>query len=777
MSPTAAPGPRAAPARGLLALLALASLLPDLGAALPTRSYYFRDFSVTFYPLRLFAARELAARRWPVWNPYIHEGSFALPNLYPVDLLHVFTPGPVFVSWLLTLHLPLAALCAYALARDLGMGRAGAFITGAVYALGGLSLSSLNLYVFLQALALAPLIALTFRRAAGGGGRWIAAASLALAVGLSTVALEFVVQGLALGLALGIADRPRRWAAARLGAGVLLGVGLAGVTVFTTLGLLSETVRGAGFPTEVALGNAAHPVSLLQALVPTLFGRLDAPAEVWWGGHFFSKGLPYFMSLYLGPLALALAWTGTRYLDRRRRWVLLGGGGFALWYALGARGGLATVLHGLPFLQWFRFPSKALLLPHLVVALLAGAGAERLRRGAGWPRFRHAAGTLAALTAGLGAAVAAAPRAVGSWTHVDPAWIPAAAAAVSHDALRVALVALLGAAVALAVTRGWLNATPAVATLAAVLVLDLARAGAGMNPQVEPSFFELLPELDAQHLNDLEGGRVFSYGLDESPAFRRFLGSGDPRLGLASFYVNRQLLGPYNNVLDRVETPEAKDLTSFVPRPRELGPEDYDPRAVGALIPWLRNAAVSRVLSLDPLDHPELRLLAVVPVRRPALSIHVYGLAHPWPRGYVACRVLPARTVGEALGRPLAPDFKPARDVALEEPGSTSCHTGSVRRLRGEPGLEEYEVEADGAGYFVSRESFGRGWTARVDGGTAGVLRANGKHQAVPVPAGRHRVELRYRAPGLRAGIWSAAFSAAALVLLACAVRAGEGSG
>jgi hypothetical protein len=34
-----------------------------------------------------------------------------------------------------------------------------------------------------------------------------------------------------------------------------------------------------------------------------------------------------------------------------------------------------------------------------------------------------------------------------------------------------------------------------------------------------------------------------------------------------------------------VQSPEAKDLTSFVPRPPELLPEDYRPDAVARIVP------------------------------------------------------------------------------------------------------------------------------------------------------------------------------------------------
>jgi hypothetical protein len=747
-----------------MAVAATASLLPHLAALLPVRSYYFRDFTVTFYPLRLFQARELRAGRWPFWNPYIQEGTFALPVSYPLDLLHVLWPGPAAVSWLLTLHFPLAAVAAHWLAREMGASRKAAAVAGALYALGGLALSSLDLYVFLQALALAPLVIGGIRRAAERGGRSIPLGALVLALSLTTLALEFVLQALLLGLLLGWAVRPGVAALKRMAAAVALGAGLAGFPIAVVLGLLGQTVRGSGFAPEVALGNALHPVALLQVVVPGLFGSLARPAESWWGGPFFTKGFPYFLSLYLGPLALALAAAGVPALDRRTRWLMLGAAGLALVYALGARGGLAPLLASLPVARWFRFPIKAVMLPHVVVCLLAGLGVDRLRAGAGWGRFSLAAAGAAAV--GLGVALVAWQGAALRWARVDPAIARPVGAAIGWSAAAAAAVAALGLLAAAAVAWRRAPASRVALLLGAVAVADVARAAHGMNPQATPAFFDPLPEMNVLRLDELDGGRVFSYGPDESPAFRAFLAARTPARGIWSFFVIRQMLAPYANILDRVSTPEAKDLTAFVPRPPELAPEDYRPEAVARILPRLRNAAVSRVVSLDPLEHPDLKPLARIPAGAAGLEIRVYEVSAPWPRAYLGCRVLAASSVGDASRRPLQPGFDPIRDVALEGPGHAACGAGSVARGRAVPGEERYEVQSDGPGYLVTRDSFAPGWTATVDGGAAPVLRANGKHRAVAVPAGRHVVDLRYRPPGLSLGLAMMGLAAAACTAL-----------
>jgi SAM-dependent methyltransferase len=714
------------------------------------QSYYFRDFSVTFYPLRLFQARELAAFRLPFWNPYINEGAFVLPALYPLELLHALWPGPAAVSWLLTLHLPLAALAAYLLARGLGLSRRGAACSGALYGAGGLAASSLNLYVFLQALAWAPLLVLAARRAAlGPRARTTAGLAAVTAVSLSTMAVEFVAQAVVLALALALAAAPSRRTLVQVGAGLALGAGLAAVPLAVTAGFLGETVRGAGFAREVALGNDLSPYALLQVLVPDLFGPLARPGIGWWGWAFFSKGFPYFASLYLGALPLALAVAGWRGFPPRVRVTLAVLGLLGLWYALGARAGLALALSPLPPWRWFRFPSKALLLPYLALVLLAGAGCDRLRAGQGWGRVAAVLGALAALSA-LPALLVASGS---SWlrnTALVPAWADPTLLASSLGASALAACAAL---LALAAWRRRLAPAVAAAALAVLAVLELGRAHAGLNPMTSARFYEPLPEMAGQGLG--RSGRVFSYGPDESPAFQSFLRGAGEGIGLWSFFVNRQLLAPYNNVLDGVPTAEDKDLTSFVPSPNTLGPGDRDPGRPGPILDVLRNAAVTQVVSLDRLRHPDLREELVTPSGAPGLDLHVYALARPWPAAYVACRARLAASREAALLAPLAPGFDAAHDAAFEAapPSAADCRAGRVARLDGGASAARYRVEADGAGFLVVRESFARGWTALVDGRAAPVLRANGKHRAVPVPAGSHEVRLAYRPPGLALGL------------------------
>ncbi len=761
--------------RALPWLLPLVVLLPDPGAALPRLAYYFRDFTVTFYPLRLFVARELREGRWPFWNPYLHEGTFVIPSFYPVDLLLALWPAPEFSSWLLTLHLPLAALGAYALARDIGQERPGAFVAGVVYALGGLALSSLNLFVFLQALALAPIVAVLFRRAVGRGGRSIAWAAFVLAASLTTLAVEFVAQGLVVAWLLGLERRRDARAVGRLVLATGLGMALAAAPIGVVLGLLPETQRGLGFEADVALANEVHPFALAQAVVPGIFGPLDQPpGEVFWGGRFFTKGFPYFLSLYVGPAVLALAAVGAGSTRGRvaLRLVLLVGA-VALLYSLGDRGGLAPLVAQLPGFGAFRFPSKALLGAHLAIALLAGSGADAMRTGKA-----RALG----VTAGVGASVLLGLCGLALWKDrwlsllffetlpADPAQF---ARLIAGEIGKSALVAALVWVVALAGRHGRLPLARAQALLAVVVVLDLARAGAGLNPQVQPSLFELPVEIESA-VRLPEGGRVFSFAAQNSPELRRGLESSAQR-ALLTFLLHRRALGHLTNILDRVETAWSPDVTSFGVWPAELPKQGYDPASVAGILPQLRSAAVQRIVSIDTLEAVGLRRIEEPASGVGDIKLKVYELEKAWPRWSVACRVFAAQDAQAALLHAWTPDFDGAAEVALEAPLQPTCQRGAALRTQAWPGHDRFRVDADGAGVFVSRDSWARGWTAKVDDRPVAVLRANGRQRAVSIPEGRHVVEFVYQPPGLRTGLWISGLASlvwGALLFLPGAARA-----
>ena len=110
--------------------------------------------------------------------------------------------------------------------------------------------------------------------------------------------------------------------------------------------------------------------------------------------------------------------------------------------------------------------------------------------------------------------------------------------------------------------------------------------------------------------------------------------------------------------------------------------------------------------------------------------------------------------------------------MLLEQPVPTGCSSGSVWPLERWPGHERDAVELDGPGLLVLRESHARGWRAQVDGRDAPVLRANGRHRAVPLPAGRHEVALDYHPPMLEAGLGLSGLGLLGLLgLLAQALR------
>ncbi len=291
MGPTR--GRRALPA----ALVALVAFLPFLRGALSGASLYFRDLAMQFLPLRRYALEGLRAGEVRLWNPLVHEGvPLSLPAVgYPLDLLQLVRPDEVGISLVLALHVPLAAVTFLAMARGLGLPAVAAAGGALVYALGGFLLSSLNLYVYVEAAAWAPLLVLVLARdGPGSDRRAVALTALLLAIGLSTTGVEVVGQAVAIGLVLGWRRLARARAADRLAlAGSLaLGAAIAAPVLVLVAGQVEGSARGRGLPTDVVLAHSVHPFTLLQVVVGGLYGNTSNLVNEWWGQNFFPGASP-----------------------------------------------------------------------------------------------------------------------------------------------------------------------------------------------------------------------------------------------------------------------------------------------------------------------------------------------------------------------------------------------------------------------------------------------------------------------------------------------------
>lgn len=732
------------------AAVAVAALLPFARGLLLGRSLYFRDLSLQFMPLRRFALDGLRSGELRYWNPYAHEGApLAPPPVgYLPDLLQLLQPDEMGISWSLALHVAFAAVAFLAFARGRGLPLAAAACGSLVYALGGFALSSVNLYVYVQALAWAPLVVLGLGRAAATEGpRWVALAAVALAMCLSTTGAEVAAQAILIGLVLA-GPRSAR-ALQRLAASIALGVALAAFALLPVWALLSDSARGTGFPTAVVLAHSVHPLTFIQTFVAGFYGDPAYITGRWWGINFFTRGFPYVLSLYLGAGALCLALAGL-LAKHPLRLRLAGLALLGAFVCLGKYAGLAYLVDRLPLLHVLRYPTKAFFTVHFAAAALAAIGlGDMLERGAAaWRR-------LALLAAGFGLVLASAPllpRLLPGPTRFFllgfcPPEYPwplreAVLAFITSDAALGGLVLLALAGIAAVVSKGHLAPNAGAVAAAALVTADLLRAGAGLNPSVTRSFFFLSPET-ARFASEVRAvhGRVFSCAVDSSPSYfeaRLRRGIDHESLTFAAFL---EMLTPDFNVPFGVRTALSIDRTMLVPEARITSPEESTCRDLAALVPRLRAAGVTHVLSLEALQDESLVPLSILePARMAPLRIHAYRLREPLP--YV-----------ELLGA-----------------------SGLVLTLGERPGAVDLDVEAAGAATVLVREAFAPGWVADVDGRTARVVAERGGHSSVPVPGGRSRVRLRYQPPGARLGaVTSAAAALVCWTLLARRSKASAG--
>ncbi len=394
------------------------------------------------------------------------------------------------------------------------------------------------------------------------------------------------------------------------------------------------------------------------------------------------------------------------------RWAL-GVAALGLVLSLGESGGMNRLLQALPVIGLFRAPGRYLFLFHFGLALAVAIAFDRLARSSEGTLMTGRAATAIVWLPGLlslGVAILWLLAPVAGVTLPFASLVAAPAQALAGPLLLLSAAAGVGLA-----ARG--RTTAGLALLIGLAVTDAATYGVA---RVLASPTATAAELGAAALpaNVEPDGRIGWATLGATIAGGRLAG------GYAALAPER-VLG--------VGAPAA-DLTA---------PEF---RAAA------RVAGVSHTASGKALP---------APLRRARLVAQARFSADP-ARDLARGTVDPETTVLLAeAGLAVLPDLDP------------SGPAGTVKIEMDRPGEIQLTTDAPGRRLLVVSEAWHTGWVALVDGNEVELLRAYGDYMACPVPAGEHRVELRFEPWSWRIGsALSGAGGILALLWLASAVLA-----
>lgn len=710
------------------------------------------------YPWRAFVHDELAAGRFPLWNPYAGGGVPLFANgqsaiLFPLNLT-VLWLDPAWAATVVQLAKPpLAAVGGALFLRALGAGAAASTFGGLAWAFSGPMVVWLGWPHTNALLMVGYLFWTTLRWLQQRSARWWAASALALGLQLlgghpETTAHTLTALGVFVAVwtlvhvaevARDIPDRLRP-AIAQGGVGVVgwaaamaAGTGLAGVQVVPTLAAVADSVTAAERGARSLAFILLEPETLITWLVPGFFGT---PL----GGSYgpieflnYNETIGYVGAgtMVLG-LVVVLAW-------RQPSWVPV----FA--FALVA-GGLA---YGIPLLtELRRLPglghaanTRFVFILAFGLACLGALGLDTCLR-AQPSRLRWAAVAIAVLGMGVAGALALAPDLLTPSPEDALPLQPLEAADLRRTAVgKAAALGVMWAVVLAGLTVRRARGVVACGCVTA-LALDLAVFSGGYNPMVDPTRLTRVPESVGFLLQQGGEGRV--------------VGLGEALLPNAGMIHRLTDLRVYEPIAHR------RLLAFFERADPQLA---HDIRSRFYLFLWQPSVDLLSLASVrwvmvptgDPRVAPPERLASAGLIPRfEDRVVAIWENPSARPRAYLADTVITVSDEGEALA--LLPHVAGAGRMAVVERPLDAGPIGGARapgevRMESWPGGAQLTVSAPEGGLLVINDTYYPGWQATVDGVGTPILWTNYLFMGVPLEPGVHTVRLEYRPASVPLGL------------------------
>ena len=137
-------------------------------------------------------------------------------------------------------------------------------------------------------------------------------------------------------------------------------------------------------------------------------------------------------------------------------------------------------------------------------------------------------------------------------------------------------------------------------------------------------------------------------------------------------------------------------------------------------------------------------------------DVKIYENLDALPRAFIASQAYAIANDTMALTMMNDPAFNPAQVVVLNGTqaniGQISSLPSKINWVSHQPERVVIETESESAGWLVLTDAWYPGWRATVDGVPVEIARADVLFRAVPVPAGRHRVEFVFAPVSLWTG-------------------------
>jgi hypothetical protein len=768
----------------LLATLAAVPMLLFLDVVTGVNAFYVRDMMHYHFPCKKILREIVLSGHFPYWNPWFSAGQPMAANpahevFYPLTWL-ILLPDYVYALQLLPLvHIVIATFTMYALLRSMDLGRPAAAVGALSFGIGGLVCSMTSLLHFLFSVSWLPSTCLFARRALlRYSARDAALASfffgLQLLAGEPTTVLQ---TGVLLGLYAiyrGVQDKRTPAAVGRAVAtiGVIsLGAALvAAVIVIPMLDHFGDTGRARGFAYQTVSRWSMPFPRAAELIYPRILGHHSARDQhLYWGSALYPSSaevtVPFYFSIYSGLLLTVLAMAGLLTWSRGSTLVLV----IAVLSVIVAAGDytpLLRILYDAGLAGSLRYPEKFALMLVLTIVIFGAQSLDRML--AGDERMRRMA-----LVVLIATTLFAAAATVFSFTSqyapvFQRIWsIPSSNALEEMIALsREGWITAAAAGVVLLLLLAGLHRLrrPLWAGLAmAFVIVDLGALISEVAPRVPIAFYRQAPAAVRQfpekrddfrifHLANWAGGsKRANFYLQSRPERHWILRNGLAPVMPAAYGLRMTISGDF----DRTELAPSSDFSRAV---FELGARKPDD--------WLNIAvAMSNIRYIGIYRRPEEAMAQAAGVVRNLQPVK-FVEGHHYPRYYFASEMAEARDVDEFVGKLVAGRF--SREVAFVGAGAFAPARGVINAVHEWTNGARIDVTAAGRAFLVMSVTPHKYWRVTVDGKQAQAVVTNIGYQGVPIPAGRHIVEMRYRNPLIAVG---GAISIATLAVVALMLR------